>query len=117
MKVKKLRRRNFRNPQAPSVIRVVLQAHPDGYRATGKTTEERFRGLMPIGDYSFDESDVDAGHSYSRITRPTGNTSDKKAKKGEKKIGLQTDSTLEEISIVPITRKSNVKDVEPSWKN
>lgn len=37
----------------------------------------------------------------------------KKAKKGEKKIGLRTDNTLEEIPIVPITRKGNVKEVDP----
>lgn len=69
-----------------------------------------------FGDRSLGESDVDTGSTRSRVTRvtrPTENTSDKKAKKGEKRIGLRTDYTLEEVLIIPITRKGNVKEVDP----
>lgn len=62
-----------------------------------------------FGDRSLGESDVDTGCTRSRVTRPTENTLDKKAKKGEKRIDLGTDYTLEEVLIIPITRKGNVK--------
>lgn len=62
-----------------------------------------------FGDRSLGESDVDTGCTRSRVTRPTENTLDKKAKKGEKRIDLRTDYTLEEVLIIPITRKGNVK--------
>jgi hypothetical protein len=67
--------------------------------------------LIATGDLSHIESDVDAGSTRSGVTRPANNSSHKKSKK---EIGLQTGSTLAEISIIPIIRKGNVK--EPNWK-
>lgn len=91
------------SPQAPSVVWVVLQVHPDDHRATEKTTGEKSvpgcspRAVKATGDLSQAESDVEVVNTRYRAIR-LGNTSKENAKNG---IGLQTGKVMEEISIIP----------------